>query len=276
MSSLPQFGRRKSQGNLSHSTASPTASSSTGDAIRQLQEAMSKINPNTATRQPQSPAASEDAEFKMPGLPRKVSALSSSMTPRTSGSSRSRTPGFPDSPSKKYSLASSSTAQLASSTTSNANQLEVGDKVLAMQFTGTLRVGPTQARSLYVLNCKQYLGPVAGKEGDFAGIELDNEFRGKGKNDGSVQGSVKVAFLQLDLLMMEIAFNTLLVHLCAASLPPPTRSHQSSSSPICQPSFLAHLQQHLDRLHEQRLQLKLPKQQKTKSHKARELASTLI
>lgn len=153
MSSLPQFGRRKSQGNLSHSTASPTASSSTGDAIRQLQEATSKINPNASTRQPQSPAASEeDAEFKMPGLPRKISALSSSMTPRTSGSSRSRTPGFPDSPSKKYSLASSSTAQLASSTTSNANQLEVGDKVLAMQFTGTLRVGHTHAKLLCVPN----------------------------------------------------------------------------------------------------------------------------
>jgi len=140
--SIPQFGRRKSQGNLSHSTASPQASAATGDAIRQLQEAMGRINPNTVsqTRQPMSPA---NEEFKIPGLPRKVSALGSSMTPRTTSESRSRTPGFPDSPSKKYSLASSSAAQLASSTASNANQLEVGDKVLAMQFTGTLRVCQT-------------------------------------------------------------------------------------------------------------------------------------
>ena len=34
----------------------------------------------------------------------------------------------------------------------------------------------------------RYLGPVEGKEGVFAGVELSAGFAGRGKNDGSVDG----------------------------------------------------------------------------------------
>jgi CAP-Gly domain-containing linker protein 1 len=34
----------------------------------------------------------------------------------------------------------------------------------------------------------RYLGPVEGKEGVFAGVELSPGFAGRGKNDGSVDG----------------------------------------------------------------------------------------
>jgi dynactin complex subunit len=34
----------------------------------------------------------------------------------------------------------------------------------------------------------RYIGPIEGKVGTFAGIELDAGFAGKGKNDGSVAG----------------------------------------------------------------------------------------
>jgi CAP-Gly domain-containing linker protein 1 len=34
----------------------------------------------------------------------------------------------------------------------------------------------------------RFLGGVEGKAGTWAGVELDDEFAGRGKNDGSVQG----------------------------------------------------------------------------------------
>lgn len=37
----------------------------------------------------------------------------------------------------------------------------------------------------------RYIGPVEGKVGKYAGVELDRGFIGKGKNDGTYQGSVK-------------------------------------------------------------------------------------
>jgi CAP-Gly domain-containing linker protein 1 len=36
----------------------------------------------------------------------------------------------------------------------------------------------------------RYIGPIEGKVGTFAGIELDAAFAGKGKNNGSVAGLV--------------------------------------------------------------------------------------
>lgn len=36
----------------------------------------------------------------------------------------------------------------------------------------------------------RYIGEVEGKPGEFAGVELDKGFVGKGKNDGTYQGSV--------------------------------------------------------------------------------------
>jgi dynactin complex subunit len=51
---------------------------------------------------------------------------------------------------------------------------KIGDavKVTGMGMEGTLR----------------YLGPIDGKAGEWAGVELDPGFSGKGKNDGSVAG----------------------------------------------------------------------------------------
>jgi CAP-Gly domain-containing linker protein 1 len=52
---------------------------------------------------------------------------------------------------------------------------EVGDHVCIASlgnFEGTVR----------------YIGPIEGKVGSFAGVELDAGFAGKGKNDGSVDG----------------------------------------------------------------------------------------
>lgn len=37
----------------------------------------------------------------------------------------------------------------------------------------------------------RYIGPVEGKVGKYAGVELDRGFIGKGKNDGTYQGSVQ-------------------------------------------------------------------------------------
>lgn len=34
----------------------------------------------------------------------------------------------------------------------------------------------------------RFIGGVEGKAGTWAGVELDDEFAGRGKNDGSVQG----------------------------------------------------------------------------------------
>lgn len=36
----------------------------------------------------------------------------------------------------------------------------------------------------------RFLGQVDGKEGNWGGVELDKEWAGKGKNDGSVKGFV--------------------------------------------------------------------------------------
>lgn len=58
----------------------------------------------------------------------------------------------------------------------SARGLEVGDAVkfevggLAME--GTIR----------------YMGGVDGKDGEWGGVELDAEWEGRGKNDGSVKG----------------------------------------------------------------------------------------
>lgn len=34
----------------------------------------------------------------------------------------------------------------------------------------------------------RFVGPVEGKAGDWGGVQLDGEWAGKGKNDGSVNG----------------------------------------------------------------------------------------
>lgn len=34
----------------------------------------------------------------------------------------------------------------------------------------------------------RFLGEVDGKDGEWGGVELDPEFEGRGKNDGSVKG----------------------------------------------------------------------------------------
>lgn len=34
----------------------------------------------------------------------------------------------------------------------------------------------------------RFVGPVDGKSGEWAGVQLDDHFAGRGKNDGSVQG----------------------------------------------------------------------------------------
>lgn len=60
---------------------------------------------------------------------------------------------------------------------------DVGDsvRVESLGFEGTLR----------------YLGEIDGKAGMFAGVELGGGFVGKGKNDGSVNGSVHLTLQQL-------------------------------------------------------------------------------
>ena len=40
----------------------------------------------------------------------------------------------------------------------------------------------------------RFLGPVEGKDGVWGGVELDLEWQGRGKNDGTVKGYVYVSF----------------------------------------------------------------------------------
>lgn len=60
--------------------------------------------------------------------------------------------------------------------------MEVGDEI-------TLDVGGVQMEGVM-----RFLGPVEGKDGVWGGVELDLEWQGRGKNDGTVKGYVYVSF----------------------------------------------------------------------------------
>lgn len=60
-----------------------------------------------------------------------------------------------------------------------ANGIEVGD---AVKF---------EVSSEHMEGIIRFLGEVEGKDGQWAGVELDSEWHGRGKNDGSVKGSAR-------------------------------------------------------------------------------------
>lgn len=100
-----------------------------------------------------------DAEFKVPMVTRRTPALARSKTPTMLAST----------PSKPR---QSSARGEALSAITNMPELQVGDQVTALQYSGILR----------------FLGTIGDKPGVFGGIELTGEHRGSGKNDGSVNG----------------------------------------------------------------------------------------
>lgn len=136
--------RKASQANLSRS-ATPTTPGGPGN-----------------TRPGSSLSSSSYASVRTPGqgLRPRISAV----TPAASTSRRrSEAAGG---------LANSVARPSTSSQRSPKPSLELGDRVKALGYEGTLR----------------YYGEVKFKDGIWGGIELSGEYAGKGKNDGSVQG----------------------------------------------------------------------------------------
>ncbi|GAA5968349.1 hypothetical protein JCM3765_002911 [Sporobolomyces pararoseus] len=123
----------------------------------------------------QHPDSAERRKAVLPGV-RPAAALlrsntpSGRRTPTTPSNARPKTPnGFGSSTSRFAS-------PLPSSSASPSLNFEVGDQV-TFEVQGERMEGTVR-----------FIGQVDGKAGEWGGVELSEEFSGKGKNDGSVKG----------------------------------------------------------------------------------------
>jgi len=119
----------------------------------------------------QHPDSAERRKAVLPGV--RTAALMRSNTP-----SGRRTPTTPSNVRPKTPNGfGSSTSRFASPLLSTSNlNFEVGDQV-TFEVQGERMEGVVR-----------FIGQVDGKAGEWGGVELSEEFTGKGKNDGSVKG----------------------------------------------------------------------------------------
>ena len=112
--------------------------------------------------------SSVSAHLSVQSRPPSVASSSSAISPVPP-----RTPGSRSKPS--YSRPPSRSSDVYTRSSSRAGRtFEPGDdvRIESLGYEGTLR----------------YLGEIAGKPGEWAGVELSGGFAGRGKNDGSVNG----------------------------------------------------------------------------------------
>ncbi|GAA5909177.1 uncharacterized protein JCM6883_005796 [Sporobolomyces salmoneus] len=158
----------------------------------------------------QHPDSAERRKAVLPGV-RTAALLRSSTpsqadrrTPTTPSNTRPKTPtGF-----------GSSTSRFAASTSSSSPNLnfQVGDQV-TFEVQGERMEGTVR-----------FIGQVDGKAGEWGGVELAEEFAGKGKNDGSVKGVQYFACPPLCGLFLPLA------KIAAKPRPRPTPTSSASTS----------------------------------------------
>lgn len=107
--------------------------------------------------------------FKVPRAPRTPAAVHNQPRPMTPTNPLARSTNSFGSTAARFTATKEPT-------TTRVRALVVGDGV-TLDVTGTKMEG-----------VMRFLGSVEGKDGIWAGIELDDEFHGRGKNDGSVKG----------------------------------------------------------------------------------------
>ncbi|KAM0745878.1 hypothetical protein T439DRAFT_384504 [Meredithblackwellia eburnea MCA 4105] len=246
-SSLPTPGRRKSA--IPLTPPAPRSSSKdvaeTEEGLNQLKEAMRRNDPArysasssssslrngdvdidspTPSDQPRS-TTTTTASTARKALPRSTTPLNNinnatptpktpSFRPRASLSTTTRpslsSTSKPTPSSRAFPPSTSSSSTAPSTTTKpplpKSQTLKPDDPVAidvaGVQMRGTLR----------------FLGVVQGKEGRWAGVELDEEWTGRGKNDGSVAGVQYFSCQPKDGLFLPLGKVTKLVQ---AAPPPP-------------------------------------------------------
>ena len=206
-SGIPTPGqtRPRSSIGLNDSAVQPTGP----DEMRAFSEAMKRIDPSQYDSDPFSTIKPNPQSTARKSFPSRPSTISTRPSSRASSVAdhpppsilRAKTPTNPTFAHRPYAPRSStasnassyasrpesrqsdtrSTSRLGSSTATSTSAFvspdgkwKIGDAVRInnLGFEGTLR----------------YIGEIAGKAGVFAGVELGPGFRGKGKNDGSVDG----------------------------------------------------------------------------------------
>lgn len=172
----PQFGAGGGGGDDSPSPVKPSSSSNGLDLRKRVMRQPSGLNlrgslARSTNMRPSTPTSSSSAststidDFKVPRTPKTSSIYSRPRTPTTNPLARSQTPTTPfGSTASRFTAPRREVA------------LEIGDEVW-LEVTGVRMEGIVR-----------FLGAVEGKDGMWGGVELDLEWQGRGKNDGTVKG----------------------------------------------------------------------------------------
>lgn len=177
-SAIPTPGLSRSR---SASSATQRPSQDDDFANKALADALKVFHPSNNDRPPRQ---SDLAQLSLsPSYPSNTSLRSTSTRPSSAASSSSAlssgNPRTPAAPPLRASIARPPSRQsdvFARSSSRAGRVFEVGDEVRieSLGHEGILR----------------FLGEIDGKPGLWAGVELSGGFSGRGKNDGSVNGSV--------------------------------------------------------------------------------------
>ena len=141
------------------------------DAIKANDPAQHRANTsshNLATLSPSSPSYNYSNGKSISNRP---SSVASSVSAVSSVNSRISSSQNHPTPARSASRQSSLYGRSVSRT---GRQFEIGDdvRIESLGFEGVLR----------------FIGPIEGKPGEWAGVQISGGFTGKGKNDGSVNG----------------------------------------------------------------------------------------
>ncbi|KAI5475270.1 CAP-Gly domain-containing protein [Pseudohyphozyma bogoriensis] len=189
-SSLATYARRKSAIPLTPSA--PSTATTSADDLAALQEALRHRDPRNDS--PALGAGGSDSPTP-PAAPgeRSLGRRKPSMLAMRGSLSRPTTPSNPTRPPMP-------------------GQMEIGDAV-KIEVAGVAMQGVLR-----------FLGEVEGKEGNWGGVELDKQWEGKGKNDGSVKGTQYFACLPNCGLFLPLSKITVLKR-------PPSRIAATATTP---------------------------------------------
>lgn len=198
ISSIPTPGRSRSSSSVyqHNSTTTPVddISRAFADAIKANDPSLHRNIPqpgrsSTMSLSPQSASYSlSSGRRSVVGRPSSASSVPSTSTAPSRISERSKTPTSTRIISRPPSRHSDVVGKAKKA-------FEVGDNVRieSLGFEGTLR----------------YLGEIDGKPGLWAGIELSGGFGGKGKNNGTVGGSVILLSTNYSFIFLKLHFDLL-------------------------------------------------------------------